>query len=510
MADVEFTISAIDKATGAISGIRGAILSMNQAVQLAGQVYQAVSRVVDETISSYVKYADEVRRLSQLNGTNAEETSRLIQVTDDYKISVDALNMATRKLSGEGLSLTTEQLAIMSDEYISLGTSAEKTRFLLDNFGRTGTTFAEIMGAGSAAIREQSAATEDGLVLTDAAVVAARNYEKALDANADKIMAIKVAIGQYLLPALMFVNDFILYKSIPGWQEFGKTIDIILERAILKSWDVGRGIKNALDISNESWASGVIDWFWGVRGTAVQTIDVLGAVPPTIEDIAAAADALNKTLMNQTGWEAMYTGASDAAARSKQSLDMLGEGIQGIGEEGSEVWRAFLIASGSISEPAIREFIKIEQTIAAVRAMLAGGFSADFIVNIIMGTRREFADEKPTNVLPSGSVVPAVSSSAYWIPDPSDPGHYIENPNFKASGGYVSGRYAITGDSLSGRRTGYEELVDFQTRRVYSAPETQAMGAVPGYAAGSGEITLSRQSITELRDAIMYGVAALQ
>jgi hypothetical protein len=79
-----------------------------------------------------------------------------------------------------------------------------------------------------------------------------------------------------------------------------------------------------------------------------------------------------------------------------------------------------------------------------------------------------------------------------------------------AAGGYVSGRYAITGDSLSGRRTGFEELVDFQTKRVYSAPQTQAMGAVPGYAAGSGEITLSRESINALKDAIMYGVAGLQ
>jgi hypothetical protein len=55
---------------------------------------------------------------------------------------------------------------------------------------------------------------------------------------------------------------------------------------------------------------------------------------------------------------------------------------------------------------------------------------------------------------------------------------------------------------MSGRRTGYEELVDFQQRRVYSAPQTQAMGAVPGYAAGSGDITLSYQTIQDLAQAI--------
>jgi hypothetical protein len=112
-------------------------------------------------------------------------------------------------------------------------------------------------------------------------------------------------------------------------------------------------------------------------------------------------------------------------------------------------------------------------------------------------------------VSPSPSPTPSPSPSPVPspIPVPAPPKTPL---NRYAYGGYIPGRYAITGDSMSGQRTGFEELVDFQQKRVYSAPETRAMGAVRGYAGGSGEVDLSQRSLDKLADTIMYGVSKLQ
>ena len=112
-------------------------------------------------------------------------------------------------------------------------------------------------------------------------------------------------------------------------------------------------------------------------------------------------------------------------------------------------------------------------------------------------------------VSPSPSPTPSPSPSPVPspIPVPAPPKTPL---NRYAYGGYIPGRYAITGDSMSGQRTGFEELVDFQQKRVYSAPETRAIGAVRGYAGGSGEVDLSQRSLDKLADVIMYGVSKLQ
>lgn len=207
MADVEFTVKAIDQATAALHGIRGALLTLNQGLQAAQVIYGQLKRVVDSTVGAYVNYANEVRKLQQLNGGTAEDMSRLIQITDDYKVSTNDLAMATKKLAAEGKSLTTETLAQLSDEYLKLGSNAERAQFLFDKFGRSGASLAEIMQQGGDAIRSESAAVSGSLVLTDKAVKKAREYEKAQDALADATDALNIELGQKFLPTLTKITQ---------------------------------------------------------------------------------------------------------------------------------------------------------------------------------------------------------------------------------------------------------------------------------------------------------------
>ena len=87
-----------------------------EAAGVAGAVvgaYYAVDKALEATVGEFVRYADQVRNFSQITGESAEATSRLIQVTDDYKISADDLAKAQKTLAKEGFNLTTESLAAL-------------------------------------------------------------------------------------------------------------------------------------------------------------------------------------------------------------------------------------------------------------------------------------------------------------------------------------------------------------------------------------------------------------
>ena len=353
MADetVNIIFNAIDNASNALTGIRGAMLTLNQAIGVANQVMRTANQIIDETIGVYVKYADQVRTLTQLTNQSAESMSRLIQVADDYKVTAEDLTTASRRLATQGLSLNVETIAMLSDQYLALNTGAERQLFLTENLGRASVAWTDIMTQGSDAIMARNDVVSQMLILDQTALDETRAYQYALDAYKDSIMGVKVGLGELLLPALMEVTEY-MTKSIAGWQMFADTVGLIIS---------------------------------------------------TLQNLSAAAIFANLTT----------TGA--------------------VGEGGGK---------GGVG---------------------TGGY------------------------VPRPIIAPVVSRV---------------NTTRRAYGGYVSSRYAITGDAMDGRRTGYEELVDFQQKRVYSAPETQAMGAVPHYAGGSGEISLSYQTIQDLANAV--------
>lgn len=205
---VEIIVEAKDKASGQLSavgrafdGIRDRITSLISA-NLLEDLGRSMLNFGKDAVESTVKYANQVRELQLISGQTAEESSRMIQVFDDFKISVDALTPAFRKMSSEGLTPNIETLAQLSDEFLALQTPLEKNRLLMDKFGRAGLDMAALMSKGGDAIREMAAGIDESLILTQEAVDSARNYEIALDDWNDAVEGLKIQIGQGLLPAL--------------------------------------------------------------------------------------------------------------------------------------------------------------------------------------------------------------------------------------------------------------------------------------------------------------------
>lgn len=217
----------------------------------------------NETTGATVELANNVRQFRDVTGQSAEESSRLVQVLDDYKVSVSAAEMATKKFSKDGLEFNVDTLATLSDQYLKLGTDVERTQFLYDKFGKSGDQFAEIMREGGQAIREANDAISENLILTDESLKAARDYEKALDGVSDSMQGLKVSIGTKLLPSANLLLDVIQAQIDKGfeWQDaiaplaFIQNIQLLSEaqfEAKLSSMDMAEGMKELGSAAQES------------------------------------------------------------------------------------------------------------------------------------------------------------------------------------------------------------------------------------------------------------------
>ena len=113
----------------------GSWTELSSALGIAEQAFTAVAGVVKETYGEYAKYSEEVRDLSLISGTGAEATSRFIQVLDDYQLTAQDAETATKKLKDNGLVPTVETLAKLSDQCRAIKDPAEKMAFIQDNLG---------------------------------------------------------------------------------------------------------------------------------------------------------------------------------------------------------------------------------------------------------------------------------------------------------------------------------------------------------------------------------------
>jgi hypothetical protein len=189
-ASLKSTLSGVGLGgVAAFIGITGAI---------AGTV-----EILKECYATTMDYIHTVERMSLLNGSTIEDTARLIAVTGRYEVSQQQLDLASRTLAKEGLSLTTATIAKLSDEYLKLTTADEKEAFLMANFGaRGGTAFVELMNAGGKAITAEATAVSDGLI-PNQAMLDMQNAQK--NAVYDLGLAWKVfelQIGTEIIPGL--------------------------------------------------------------------------------------------------------------------------------------------------------------------------------------------------------------------------------------------------------------------------------------------------------------------
>lgn len=185
----------------------------------------AIKTVLDQTVAKHVAYAAEVRRASEATGMTTEETSRLIQVLDDVKIEYSALEKVIQK-NGDTMNYTTDGLASMSAEYLSLSSANEQAAFMQERFGKQWISFVPLMRLGEDGIRQLSAGIDENLIITEKAEAETRQYEIAVDNMSDAWQSFTFGVAPPLMNALTkIINselDVIRAREILKGQGFGK------------------------------------------------------------------------------------------------------------------------------------------------------------------------------------------------------------------------------------------------------------------------------------------------
>src|SRR3972149_1491409 len=162
-----------------------------------------VSKGLDATIGSYVQYGQQVRELSTNLGISTEETSRLIQVSDDFKISVEEVRTSLQLAAKNGFEPSVENLAKLADRLKAMESPTERAAELSKIFGRNWAVLNPLLAEGGDALRANAASIQDNLILSAESVAQTREWEIALDEWEDSVQAAKIAIGGFLVEGLL-------------------------------------------------------------------------------------------------------------------------------------------------------------------------------------------------------------------------------------------------------------------------------------------------------------------
>ena len=218
--DVKIIISAVDKASKELNKVnkelggmeasgKKAGLSLNQIGAAIGTVTAVTGAVIGAAIAikgladHYMEYGMQVRQVMTELGASAEEASKLIQVADDVAIGFETMVTAMRAAIRKGLQPTIEEIGNLSDAYLKLAPGIDRTKFLLDTFGRSGADIARIMELGSTKINEMGKSIEGtALLMTKEGVEAADKYRGMLDILNDRIEAVKLSMGEKVIPGM--------------------------------------------------------------------------------------------------------------------------------------------------------------------------------------------------------------------------------------------------------------------------------------------------------------------
>ena len=223
-----------------------------------------VSKGLDATISSYIDYGHQVRELSTNLGISTEETSRLIQVSDDFGISIEEVRTSLQLAAKNGFAPSIENLATLADRLKEMEDPTQRAAELSKIFGRNWAVLNPILAEGGDAIRENAAAIQENLILTEESVAKTREWELALDEWDDRVEAAKIGVGSFLvegllpwfriaeaMPALMDEMSRRLSDTVPAesqvgrWLNMGQAIDISSE-AFLRGGEAAASFDQAL------------------------------------------------------------------------------------------------------------------------------------------------------------------------------------------------------------------------------------------------------------------------
>lgn len=184
------------------------VVTLNNALDLVGKGLKAAKDFAQAAIGDTLDYAKAVRDLSANIGATITETSKIIQVADDYGISTNEITASLEMMTKRGIAPSIDKLAAMADQFVATEDPVKRAALMTEAFGRGWTTLTPMLKEGGAALRAGALEAERmGLVLSETDTKAARELEVNLDNLNDRMTALKLKVGNALIPVLNDAAD---------------------------------------------------------------------------------------------------------------------------------------------------------------------------------------------------------------------------------------------------------------------------------------------------------------
>lgn len=203
MANVDIIVRTIDQTKAGFTAVKNNLLGVGDSAEIAqkkmailGTIVTATTALIADSYKSYSELAESIRDLSLVSGESATNTSRFIQVLDDYQITAADATAVTKKLKEDGLTPTIETLAMLSDQFRGIQDPAERMDFVYDKLGKSGAKWVNVLNQGSAALLANADAINKNLILSDMEIKMYEIGRLAIDEKRDAVEAFKVELGQ--------------------------------------------------------------------------------------------------------------------------------------------------------------------------------------------------------------------------------------------------------------------------------------------------------------------------
>ena len=194
-----------------VPGLDRALNLLTNPITLIGVGLVALGKFARDSFKEFVTYADQVRDLSRALGTNAEASSKLIQVADDLFVSYDTLKVAMKKAQKEGINPNIEGLMQLAGQYQAIPDPAARSAFAMKMFGKAGMEMAKILEKTPAQLQAMGDSLEgSSLIMSQQGVDAAYRYKQQMDELGDTLTEVKYVVGEDLLPEILKVNKALL------------------------------------------------------------------------------------------------------------------------------------------------------------------------------------------------------------------------------------------------------------------------------------------------------------
>ena len=190
----------------------GVSLGFATAAGAAGMAVSGIIKFLKSAVDESVKYATEVDNMARLLGLTTEETSKLIQASDDLFISQETLTSGLQAATRKGIDVSIDGLKKLADEYNALPKGVTRSKFVLDTFGRSGAEMGKLMEQGADGVQKAMDAIDDSLIVTEKSKYDIMNYKRSVDNLNDSWMGFTQNVGRKVIPQL----DLLLRMLTPG------------------------------------------------------------------------------------------------------------------------------------------------------------------------------------------------------------------------------------------------------------------------------------------------------